>query len=64
MDFIARAGRSLSAIEVKSSRARHAQTGFAAFVEAFKPKRKLLIGGDGIPVEEFLARPVEHWFYR
>lgn len=64
VDFIVRAGRSLTAIEVKSGRTRHARASLAAFAEAFKPKRKLLIGGDGIPVEEFLARPVEHWFYR
>jgi hypothetical protein len=32
-----------------------------AFAETHKPKRELLIGGDGIPVEEFLARPVEDW---
>ena len=61
VDFIVRAGRSLTAIEVKSGRTRHAQASLAAFAEAFKPKRKLLIGGDGIPVAEFLARPVEHW---
>jgi len=64
VDFIVRAGRSLTAIEVKSSRTHHAHTGLAAFAEAFKPRRKLLIGGDGIPVEEFLARPVEHWLSR
>lgn len=32
-----------------------------AFSEAFKPKRKLLVGSDGITVEEFLSRPVDHW---
>jgi hypothetical protein len=32
-----------------------------AFAVAFKPKRKLLVGGDGIPVEEFLTRSVSHW---
>jgi hypothetical protein len=30
---------------------------------AFKPRRKLLVGGDGIALEEFLARPVEHWLW-
>ncbi len=35
--------------------------GLGAFAEAFKPKRTLLVGGDGIPLEEFLTRPVEHW---
>jgi len=61
VDFVVRAGRGLTAIEVKSGRSRTAQTGLAAFADAFKPKRKLLVGGDGIPVVEFLARPVEHW---
>jgi hypothetical protein len=35
--------------------------GLAAFSEAFKPKRTLLVGGDGIPIDEFLARPVTDW---
>jgi hypothetical protein len=61
VDFVARVGRSATAIEVKSGRMRDTQAGLAAFAETFKPKRKLLVGGDGIPVEEFLLRPVEHW---
>ena len=61
VDFVVRAGRRLTAIEVKSGRTRDAQPGLAAFAEAFETKRTLLVGGDGIPVEEFLARPVEHW---
>ena len=32
-----------------------------AFVEAFRPTRTLLVGGDGIGVETFLSRPVEEW---
>ena len=54
------AGRGVTAIEVKSGRARDAHPGVAAFAEAFKPNRKLLVGGGGITVEEFLSRPVEH----
>ena len=61
VDFVVRAGRTLAAVEVKSGRARDAQPGLDAFAEAFKPRRKLLVGGDGIALEEFLARPVEHW---
>ncbi len=38
--------------------------GLAAFGAAFKPKRSLLGGGDGIPVEEFLSRPVTDWLQR
>ncbi len=61
VDFVVRAGRRLVAIEVKSGRAPLAHSGLAAFREAFKPKRTLLVGGDGIPVEEFLSRPVTDW---
>jgi len=61
VDFVARVGHTLTAIEVKSGRARDVQPGLAAFGEAYRPKRKLLVGGDGIPLEEFLSRPVQHW---
>jgi hypothetical protein len=54
-------GRAVTAIEVKSGRAPEAHAGLAAFAEAFKPRRTLLVGGDGIPVDEFLLQPVEHW---
>ena len=61
VDFVVRAGKTVTAIEVKSGRSREAQAGLAAFADAFKPKRKLLIGGDGIALDEFLAEPVQHW---
>ncbi len=61
VDFVVRRGRELTAIEVKSSRTHEAQPGVAAFAEAFNPRRRLLVGGGGIPLEEFLSRPVEHW---
>jgi predicted AAA+ superfamily ATPase len=61
VDFVVKVGRRVTAIEVKSGRAPLAHPGLAAFAETFKPQRSLLIGGDGIPLEEFLARPVLHW---
>ncbi len=61
VDFVVRAGRRLTAVEVKSGRAPDAQPGLTAFAAAFNPHRALLVGGDGIPVEEFLSRPVERW---
>ncbi len=61
VDFILRSGRRLTAIEVKSGRAGETQPGMAAFAEAFRPQRTLLVGGDGISLEDFLSRPVEHW---
>jgi uncharacterized protein len=61
VDFVVRVGRAVTAIEVKSGRAPDAFPGLGAFAEAFKPKRTLLVGGDGISLEEFLTRPVQHW---
>ena len=61
VDFVARKGRTVTAIEVKTGRARDILPGLSAFVAAFKPKRQLLVGGDGIAVEEFLRTPVARW---
>mgnify|MGYP005854477539 CR=1 FL=1 len=61
VDFIVQAGRRLVAIEVKSGRAPQAHPGTAAFAQAFKPQRSLLVGGDGIALEDFLMQPVAHW---
>ncbi|BBO19478.1 MAG: ATPase AAA [Rhodocyclaceae bacterium] len=61
VDFVVQAGRRLTAIEVKSGRAPQAHPGTAAFVQAFKPKRTLLVGGDGIALGDFLMQPVAHW---
>ena len=61
VDFVVKAHSRLTAIEVKSGRAPQAHPGTAAFAAAFKTKRTLLVGGDGISVEEFLNRPVSEW---
>lgn len=61
VDFIVQAGRRLTAIEVKSGRAPVAHAGTAAFKQAFKPQRTLLVGGDGIALQDFLMQPVSHW---
>lgn len=61
VDYVVRAGRTVTAIEVKSGRRREALPGVAAFKAAFKAKRSLLVGGDGIPMAEFLSRPIEYW---
>jgi predicted AAA+ superfamily ATPase len=64
VDFVVRAGRVVVAIEVKSGRAPVALPGLAAFADAFKPTRSLLVGEGGISVEEFLSRPVTDWLQR
>lgn len=61
VDFVLRSGRVVVGLEVKSGGAPLAHSGLAAFQTAFRPKRTLLVGGDGIPLEEFLSRPVTDW---
>ncbi len=61
VDFVVKAGRRVASIEVKSGRAPQAHRGSAAFAAAFKPKRSLLVGGDGIDLAEFLSRSVQDW---
>jgi predicted AAA+ superfamily ATPase len=61
VDFVLRKERTVAAIEVKSGRARDSLPGMSAFVAAFKPKRQLLVGGDGIAIEEFLRTLVTRW---
>jgi len=61
VDFIVRSGHRLTAIEVKSGRAPLAHAGTAAFTKMFKSQRSLLVGGDGIALEDFLDMPAAHW---
>jgi predicted AAA+ superfamily ATPase len=61
VDFVVRSGSRLTAIEVKSGRAPQAHRGTEAFAAAFKVRRTLLVGDDGISVEDFLSRPVADW---
>ena len=61
VDFVLRNGGMITAIEVKSSRSKETLPGMEAFARAFNPQRKLLVGGQGIPVGEFLSVPVETW---
>lgn len=54
VDFVVKAGKRLTAIEVKSWRAPQSHSGTAAFADAFKARRTLLVGGDGIALDERL----------
>jgi hypothetical protein len=58
VDFVVSDGRGVVAIEVKSGRRRDAMSGLTAFDAAFQPRRRLLVGGDGMPLETFLETPV------
>jgi hypothetical protein len=61
IDFVLRRNDVLVAIEVKSGASKGNLPGMEAFGRIYKPKRKLLVGADGILLEMFLSHPVEEW---
>jgi predicted AAA+ superfamily ATPase len=61
VDFVLQKGDKTIGIEVKSGRNKQS-TGIPAFDQHFNPAKILLVGREGIPVEEFLATPVSNLF--
>ncbi len=61
VDFVLARGDKLAAIEVKSGRRRASTPGVEAFAAQFPVTRQLLVGAQGISIDEFLATPAEHW---
>jgi uncharacterized protein len=61
VDFVTRSGRVLTAIEVTSGRRNDALPGLAEFDRSYHPQRKLLVGGQGLDLDEFLASPAAQW---
>ncbi|HPO16651.1 MAG TPA: ATP-binding protein [Candidatus Hydrogenedentes bacterium] len=58
VDFVVRQGKNLVAIEVKSGQRKNTLPGLSQFCGAFDVNKTLLIGADGIPVEQFLLKPL------
>lgn len=61
VDFVLLAGRRVVAVEVKSGRKRDALPGLEAFARSFRPHRILVVGVEGLPVQDFLTRPAADW---
>ena len=61
VDFVLSRGSRLVAFEVKSGRRSRTLPGLDAFAARFPVTRRLLVGAQGIPIEEFLATPAETW---
>ncbi len=61
VDFVVKSGKFLLAIEVKCGRAERLLPGMAKFRELHHSTRTLLVGGDGVSLDEFLLHPVEYW---
>lgn len=62
VDFVLCRKNELVAMEVKSGRNKGSLPGITAFSQEFKVKRKLLVGPQGISLEEFLLIPPEKLF--
>lgn len=61
VDFVFHHGRTLTAIKVKSGAGNEWQRGLEAFRSQHRNARPVLVGGDGTPAAEFLAKPVSSW---
>ena len=62
VDFVLEYGRRLIGIEVKSTQRRDNASGLAAFEKCYAPERTMQVGGQGVPLEEFLIQPAAYWF--
>lgn len=62
VDFVISGLSGLLAIEVKSGRRARALSGLAAFANHFSQVTPCVVGTGGIPLDEFLSRPVSVWY--
>lgn len=61
IDYIIQIGKKILALEVTSGRRKDTLPGMAAFGKHYEPTRTLLVGGQGISLEEFLSKPSTRW---
>lgn len=64
VDFVLRGGPRLVGIEVKSGDKLRNARGMDAFRAKYSVDHCLLVGGGGVPLDEFLSEPAEHWLRR
>lgn len=63
VDFVLSRNRRAVAIEVTSGRRKWSLSGLNQFKRKHRSARTLLVGGQGIPLEEFLETPGEEWIH-
>lgn len=61
LDVVLHHGRTIAALEVKSGRRRESLARMEAVARQFKPESMLLVGDEGIPLEESVLQPGEAW---
>jgi uncharacterized protein len=60
-DFVVTSGRSVLAIEVTSGRRKGSLPGLAAFIDRYPGATPLLVGAEGVPLDEFLISSPKRW---
>ena len=61
VDFVLSRGPNVLGIEVKSGMRRASPAGLDDFQRRFPKARTLLVGGGGVPLDEFLSKPANYW---
>jgi len=61
VDYVLKQANKLLAIEVKSGLFKGKHSGLSAFVQKFPKAKTLLVGQDGISIEEFLSHESSYW---
>ncbi|MFZ5807362.1 MAG: DUF4143 domain-containing protein [Verrucomicrobiota bacterium] len=62
VDFVLSQGKKYAAFEIKSGSKTSSHSGMESFSRIFHPYRKLLVGGGGIPLDQFFRASIEEWF--
>ena len=62
VDFVLQRGTRIVTIKVKSGAKMGLLRGMEEFAGRFSPRRSLLVGEGGIPLNEFLTVPAHYWF--
>lgn len=61
VDFVLTQGARMAVIEVKTGAAKGALSGLKKFTEQFREAKPFVVGTGGIPLEQFLMTPADHW---
>ena len=61
VDFVLQRGARIGSFEVKSGDNVGALRGFHQFEKLFAPEISLIVGGEGVPLNEFLSIPADEW---
>lgn len=61
VDIVLERGSKALGIEITSGRGKHTVSGLGTFRDRFPGAKTLLVGAQGLPVEEFLLRPAAEW---